>query len=164
MRASSPGGRFSINYEIDSYTHGIKEDLQRPVGGELPWLRFDPEGTEVDPIYDVGAYDGGRSFHKPRMLKFITAQVFQGQTDQSDRGFYNADHLRLTINRHDFENVFPKVVPEVDQFLKDRVKFQGSIFRPSRIYLRGWVADTYTIITMDLIEVMDEEQVNDLPF
>lgn len=165
MRASIPGGRFTADYEIDSYSAGINEDLQRVVGGEIPWWKFDEEATTVDDVYSVGSDDGGGRRYKPhRMLPYIVAQVFQGQTDQSDRGFYNADNLRLSIHMPDFKRVFPNIVPEVDQFLRDRAIFNGKLFRPSRIYLRGRVLDHYTIVTMDLVEVKGEELVNDPQF
>lgn len=164
MRASIQGGRFTTDYEIDSYSRGVNEDLQRMVGGEVPWWTFDPEATEVDDVYTVASADAGRRYTQHRMVPYITAQVFQGQTDQSDRGFYNADNLRLSINRIDFQRIFPNIVPEVDNFLRDRVQFNGKIFRPTRIYLRGRVLDTYTIITMDLIEVRSEELLNDPQF
>ena len=92
------------------------------------------------------------------------AQVFQGQTDQSDLGFYNVDNLRISVNMADFNRVFPNIVPEADNFLKDRTVFNGKVFRPTRIYLRGRVLDRYTIITMDLVQVSPEELVNDPQF
>lgn len=164
MRASNPGGRFTTSYEIDSYTSGIQEDLQRPVGGSLPWWRFDDEETEVDDLYTVGSYDGGRRYRKPRALDFITARLYQGQTHQSDRGAYNADVLSLSVSRKDFEKVFPNVVPDVDNFLPDRAVFQNTIFRPTHFSLRGWVSDYYTIISVEMIEVKGEELVNDPQF
>lgn len=165
MRASIPGGRFTIDYEMDSYSLGIDEELQRTVGGELPWWRFNPDDTEVDPLYDVGSYDGvGRRYDEPRMLKYLVSQVFQGQVDQSDRGYYNADNLRLSVNLADFQRVFPDVVPEADNFLRDRAVFNNTVFRPTRMYLRGLVRDRYTIVTVDLVEVHPEELVNDPQF
>jgi hypothetical protein len=166
MRASIPGGRFSVPYEMDSYSLGIDEELQRTVGGELPWWRFDPDVTGVDEVYTTGSdvESGGRRFKTPRALKYIVAQIFQGQTVQSDRGFYNADNLRLTVNMADFIRVFPDIVPETDSFLRDRAVFNGKAFRPTRVYLRGRVTDRYTIVTMDLVEVKGEELLHDPQF
>ena len=166
MRACVPGGRFTVDYEIDSYSAGINEDLQRPVGGEVPWWKFDEDATQVDDLYGVASdeEDGGRRYKPHRMLPYIMAQVFQGQTDQSDLGFYNVDNLRISVNMADFNRVFPNIVPEADNFLKDRTVFNGTVFRPTRIYLRGRVLDRYTIITMDLVQVSPEELVNDPQF
>ena len=162
MRASHPGGRFTVESEIDRYWDGISEDLQRPVGGEVPWYRFDLSSTTVDDVYDVGA--AGRVWESPRPLKYIVAQVFQGETFQNDRGFYNADVLRLTISMQDILLAFPDFTATADSFLKDRVIFNGKPFRPTRIYQKGRVLDRYTVITMDLIEEKAEENVNDPQF
>lgn len=164
MRASIPGGRFSVNYEMDSYSLGIDEEIQRTVGGELPWWRFDAAATVTDDLYDIGSAYGGRAYLPPRALKYLTAQIFQGQTVQNDRGFYNADNLRLTVNMADFVRVFPSIVPETDSFLRDRAVFNEKVFRPTRVYLRGRVTDRYTIVTMDLVEVKEEELINDPQF
>jgi hypothetical protein len=164
MRGSIPGGRFTVESEIDRYWAGMDEDLQRPVGGEVPWWRYDPQATEVDPIYNVGSEATGRVFRDPIPVKYIVAQVFQGQTFQNDRGFYNADVLRLTMAVPDLLRVFPDIISEVDNYLKDRVMFQDKPFRPSRMYLRGKVLDRYAVVTIDLIEVKEEELVNDDQF
>lgn len=164
MRANHPGGRFTVESEIDRYWAGMDEDLQRPVGGEVPWWRFDPQATEVDPIYNVGSEDIGRRYKDPIQVKYIVAQVFQGQTFQNDRGFYNADLLRLTIAMPDLIRVFPDIMKDVDSYLRDRVMFQDKPFRPSRMYLRGKVLERYAVVTLDLIEVKEEELVNDDQF
>jgi len=165
MRASHPGGRFTVESEIDRYWAGIDEDLQRPVGGELPWFRFNPAATVVDDIYDVGSSSGtGRRWEPARGLKYIVAQVFQGETFQNDRGFYNADVLRITINMADLLRDFPDFPDDPDSFLKDRAIFNEKPFRPTRIYQRGRVLDRYTVITMDLIEEKEEEIINDPQF
>lgn len=158
MRASSPGGRFTIQSEIDRYWAGISEDLQRDAGGSVPWRRYSEADTTVDDVYDTG----GRSWSRPVTLPYITAQVHQGKTSQNERGFYNTDQLRLVVSVADFIRVFPNTVPEVDAFLRDRVTFNGKVFRPERMFLRGLVANRYTLVTMDLIEVMEDESVDDL--
>lgn len=164
MRGSIPGGRFTVESEIDRYWAGMDEELQRTVGGEVPWWRFDATATEVDPVYDVGSEDVGRRYLPSVQVKYIVAQVFQGQTFQNDRGFYNADVLRLTVAAPDMLRTFPDLLTDPDSYLKDRVVFKDKPFRPSRMYLRGLVLDRYAVITLDLIEVKEEELVNDDQF
>lgn len=167
MKASTPGGRFHTNFEVDSILKGIGEDLRRPVGMEVDWWRFDAENTEIDPIYDTGSSGAGsvgRRWQDPFKFPVIVAQVFQGQTMQNDRGFYNTDVLRLTVSMEDVQKFIPTLVPHPDDHMRDRVVYRGSVFRPSRMYLRGQVLTQYTILTIDLIQVVAEEMVNDDQF
>lgn len=166
MRASHPGGRFTVESEIDRIETGISEDLQRPVGGDIPWYLWAPDLTQVDDTYAVSqGVSGGRMWHEPHIdMHYIVAQVFQGGTYQNDRGFVNFDTLRLTINMKDILRDFPFLFDDLDSHLKDRVVYRGKVFRPSRMYLRGQVLDTYTVCTLDLVEVSSAELVNDPQF
>lgn len=158
MRGSEPGGRFTIPSEIDRYKAGIDEDLQNPAGTEVEWWRYDKAGTKVDEVYDVGV---GRHWRGPFPMPVISAHLAQGQTFHTERGFYNADVLRLLINVRDVKRVFPSATLTTDEFLKDRVKFNGKTFRPSTAQMDGLVLTRWTIFKVDLIEVKEEEQYND---
>ena len=158
MRGSEPGGRFSIPSEIDRYLAGIDEDLQNPTGDDVQWWRYDKAGTKLDEIYDVGV---GRHWRGPFPVPVISAHLTQGATFQTERGFYNADVLRLLINVRDLLRIFPHAELEVDEFLKDRVQFNGKTFRPSSAQLEGRVLNRWAIFKVDLIEVKEEEQYND---
>lgn len=143
---------------------GITEDLRRPVGMQVDWWVFDPVSTTVDPIYDVGSSDIGRRWLNPIKVPVIVAQVFQGQTIQDERGLYNADVLRFTMNMGETVSFLPDLITNTDLHNKDRVVYRDGVFRPSRIYLRGQVVTTYTILTVDLVQVKSEELVNDMQF
>lgn len=164
MRGSEPGGRFSVDSELDRILTGMTEDLRRPVGGQVPWWRYDVQGSETDDVYDVGSADTGRRWLPPLNMPFIVAQVFQGESYQNDRGFYNSDVLRLTMNMDDVMRVVPTLVQNPDRHIRDRIVYRGSVFRPSRLYFRGQVLSTYTVLTTDLIQVKPEEMVNDDQF
>jgi hypothetical protein len=164
MRAQQQGGRFTTDYEVASIQRGITEDLRLEVGMEVDWWVWDPVATEVDPLYDVGSAAVGRRWKAPFKFPVIVAQVFQGQTVQNDRGFYNADVLRFTCNMLDVEHVLPDLIPEPDVHYRDRVVYRGGVFRPTKLYLRGQVSNTYTILTIDLNQVKEEELLNDEQF
>lgn len=170
MRGSSPGGRFNIPAEIDRYWAGIDEDLQRPAGGSVPWWRWNPGATVVDPIYDEGSnVSGGREWFSPIPVKFIAVHLGQGATLTTDTGFYNADTIRLIINMADMIRSFPGLEdenddPTTDDLMRDRVEFNGKVFRPVQLAEKGRVLDRYAIMTVDLVEVHSEEMVNDPQF
>lgn len=165
MRASSPKGRFTMDYEVDSIRDGIAEDLERPAGQYIHWYRFDPTATEVDPIYGVGDYGGGRRWVLPGFeVPAISAVIYQGQTIQNERGFYQSDIMRATLNVKDVDALLPGLRTTPDVYYLDRVKYQNEIFTPSRLYLRGHVKNYYTVLTLDFLQVNPEELVNDDQF
>jgi hypothetical protein len=164
MRANHPGGRFSIDYEVNSIDKGIKADLRRPVGMVLDWWVYDPVTSAADSVYDVGSSATGRRWKLPRQIPVLNAQVFQGVTVPNERGFYNADVLRVTAVMSEILDIFPDLVSSPDAHIKDRVVYRSSVYRPTRLYMRGQVVSTYTILTLDLNQVMPEEMVNDDQF
>ena len=164
MRADNPGGRFTVQYEIDSMRRGITADLRRPVGQVLDWWVYDPEATTVDDIYDVGASTGGRMWLEPIKVPTISAVILQGQTVQNERGFYQSDVARFVLNVVDVTKILPGLVYESDQHIRDRFVYRGEVFTPTRFYLRGLVTDQYSVITLDANQVHSEELVNDPQF
>lgn len=159
-----PNGRFTTEFELDGIFRGIRDDLQRRVGMQVQWSVWDAETTEVDDIYNVGSRGVGRRWKEPFFVPVIVAQVFQGQTVQNERGFYNTDVLRLTVSMDDINRVLPNLVKQPDAHIRDRVLYRGSVFSPTRLYLRGQVLTSYTVLTIDLNQVMPEELVNDDQF
>lgn len=164
MRADHPGGRFTIEYEIDSIRNGITADLRRPVGQSLEWWVYDAAATTVDPIYDVGDSDGGRRWKLPIQVPAISAVIFQGQTMENERGFYQSDVARFVLNVADVLRVLPDIVYSPDQHIRDRFVYRREVFTPTRFYLRGLVMDEYAVITMDANQVNAEQLVNDPQF
>jgi hypothetical protein len=163
-RVGQPEGRFTTNFEVDAMFRGMRDDLQRRVGMTVAWSIWDAETTGVDPVYGVGSLDVGRRWQDPIDVPVIVAQVFQGQTSQNDRGFYNTDVLRFTVSMDDINRAIPDLVDHPDRHIRDRVLYRGSVFTPTRLYLRGQVLTSYTVLTIDLNQVMPEEMVNDEQF
>lgn len=164
MRTYEPWGRFQIPYERESILTGIDTEVTHHIGQTVEWWMYDPDATVVDSVYDTGASTGGREWKTPFTLPCVNVSLYQGITVQSDRGFYNTDLLRLTINALDAEKFLPEFSFESDERLKDRVVFRGIVFRPKQIYLKGQLTDEYTIFSVDLLEVNPEEMVNDPQF
>ena len=179
MRGEIREGRFSIKHERASFISGTTKELVRTVGNEVEWWFYDHVNTIVDDIYDVGSSSvyGGRRWNGPIMVPVVNAAIYQGTTSQNDRGFYNTDILRITINMDVIEgglnlngansSTIPqlsKIETNPDHFLLDRVVFRNEVFQPTQIYTRGIVTDQYTLITVECAQVNAEELVNDLQF
>lgn len=167
-RACSPGGRFTTDFETQAIASAIGMDLQRPVGTTIDWWIFDSILTQVDPIYDVGDnvpdYTGGKVWNGPYSLPIVRAIIKQGQTKTSQQGFYNADLLHLTVNATDMEKLLPGIMENPDDLGRHRAVWKNEVWRPFQAQQTGVVAEGFVLLSIDLIQVMPEELVNDPQF
>lgn len=162
MRHSNPGGRFTVPWEQIAIFDGIDGELRSPVGHHVQWIEFDAEASGIDPIYDVADKVTGRRWKEPPIrIPAYAAFIYQGPTMHSDRGFYNTDILRVSVAMDVMERVYPELVWEPDEHIRDRILYRGKIFIPTRIYLRGLLRNAHTIFTVDANQVNEEEFVND---
>ena len=164
MKANEPGGRFDFNYERRSILSGITQDLRRPVGEVVQWWRWDIADTGIDDIYDTGSNTVGRRWYAGIQMPCVNAVIYQGVTLQDERGSYNTDVLRVTMNMEDIETIFPTMPTNPDDFLKDRIIYRNEVFRPTHFYPRGLINGKYTLFTLDANQVNPEEMVNDEQF
>lgn len=165
MRSSDPGGRFSLtHYEPASILDGIDSDLRSPVGQWATWWTWDSEGTDVDPIYDTGQWEGGRKWKDPIRIPTYGAFLAQGMTVQNDRGFYQTDLLRVSLSVANVRRLIPSLLTSPDQHHRDRIVYRDEVFIPTRIYLRGLVRQQYTVVSVDANQVNPEELINDPQF
>lgn len=165
MRGYIQGGRFDADFESDSISAGINQDLQRPVGSNAEWWVFDPDHTTVDAIYDIGADDGtGRRWRGPYDLPIIRAVIKQGSVPTSKEGYFNADTLHLTINAEDVEKITPNVLLNPDLQNRGRIIWLGEVFRPMKVQQSGIIANRFSLVVVECVQVTADELVNDPQF
>lgn len=171
MRAYTPGGRFDSDFDLDSMGDGITADLTNPAGTTAEWWKFDQVNSTKDPVYDVEPLGTGRIWRGPFVIQLVRASITQGATPVTDRGFYNADSLHITLNVDDLINVSPElfndrglVKASVDITNRYRLVWKGQVYRPVKTQQSGQVANRHTIIAIDLIQLMPDELVNDFQF
>jgi hypothetical protein len=147
---------------------GVDTDLKNPVGTSALWYIYDAVNTVLDPIYDVGqdvtGGVGGKRWTGPFNIPVVKALIDQGQARTSSVGFYNADTLHLTFNIEDVAKYAPNIIIRPDTNNRDRVVWRGQVYRPFSIQERGIIADRFTILSVDCIQVMPEEMINDTQF
>ena len=163
-RAYTPGGRFDADFETDLLQDGVDQDLKNPVGTHALWYVYDPVSSTKDPIYDTGGIDVGRMWKGPYKLPVVRAVIKQGLVNQSERGFYNTDTLHLTLNSRDIDKIDPGVVGNPDLQNRGRVVWKNEVFRPFGVQQRGIIAERFTLIVVDCIQLAPDEMVNDAQF
>lgn len=172
MRGSNVQGRFNIDYEGKSMYEAIAEDVGGTVGVEVDWFRWQTEyfqenyTTIVDHIYDVGssADGGGRRWERPFKMPAVMAQLIRSTNVMNPRGFYVTDTLRLVLNSGDAMRLLPSLLTDPSSHIKDRVVYRGEVFVPTRVLPRGSFGNRYSVVTVDLNQLNDEELVNDPQF
>ena len=179
MRGEQRIGRFTIDHERQSIITGTSKEIVRTVGNVIEWWFYDPVNTIVDDIYDVGSSlsDGGRRWTGPIQVPVVNSTLYQGMTAQNDRGFYNTDILRITLNMDvitggtNLQGSNASTIPQLskietnpDHYLLDRIVFRNEVFYPHQIFPRGIITSKYTLITIECIQVNPEELVNDMQF
>jgi hypothetical protein len=164
MRAHTPGGRFDADFETDAILDGMDWDLRNPVGTTAEWYVFDPQNSEKDPIYDTSSSTGQRVWLGPYKIPVVRAIIKQGQVSQSERGLYNTDTLHLTLNARDVEEVHPGVIQNPDLQNRGRIVWRNQVYRPFGVQERGIIAERFTLIVVDCIQIASEEMINDPQF
>ena len=164
MKAYTPGGRFDMEFETNDILAGINADLQRPVGTNADWWIFDPVNSVTDAVYDVGDIDGGRRWTGPFEIPVIRSVITQGKVYQNERGYYNMDTLHLTLHAEDIEKIHAGVIENPALQNRGRIVWRNQVYRPIGVQERGIIGNRFTLIVVDLIQVMPEEMVNDPQF
>lgn len=161
-------GRFDVAYEFSDITDGIQRELTNVVGNLCQWWVFDQTATVKDPIYDVGDTGdpsiGGRRWKSPVTIPVYSAFWNHGTVMQSDRGYYNTDVLRLSFNRKDAIDKIPDLFSSPDLHAKDRIVYEGQVYRPTNLQPRGLLVRDYLIASISLHQIMPDEMVNDDQF
>ena len=178
MRGENRQGRFNIPHERDSIISGTTKEMVNTVGNVIEWWFYDELNTLVDPIYDTGDNtNGGRLWIGPTLVPVINTSIMQGVTAQNDRGFYNTDILKITINidmvedhrRHygKSADTYPNLTQmeiNPDVYLRDRVIFRNEVWTPTQVSPLGLITDRYTVMSITCNQVNAEELVNDTQF
>jgi hypothetical protein len=158
-------GRFDDRYELRAIFEGMQEDLQEFIGQYIPWFRYDAEHSVIDPIYDVGAEDGGRVFKKPFLLPVIGVDLEEGVEVNTGQGSYTTDVCHLVVSYDQAEKAGLRGMSKNWRlYLGDRFVYNDTVFQVRNIQVRGPVREHYEVLGIDGWQVNAEELVNDPDF
>lgn len=171
MRAYTPGGRFTTDFELNEVGDGITYDATNPFGTHAELWMYNQTLSVKDDIYDVEPVGAGRVWDGPLELDIISASLKQGGVPANPRGFYSADELKLTVNIDDLFEVVPSLFvergmakPKISDADRYRLVWMGQVFRPVSTQLEGYINDRGTIVVLNCLQVMPDEMVNDVQF
>lgn len=156
-------GRFSVDYETNEIMAGIRGWVEG-FGDFFDYYRFDRQDSVSDDVYDEGTGIGKRYLLTP-MVPAIHVVHREGGTEDVDTGWYYNDDLHITASYDMLAKIgLKKMDLDTGSYLKDRIQYDGKIFRVTSISVLGQVQRRDIIVTFDATQVKPDELVDDAQF
>lgn len=157
-------GRFSVGFEDRRIAEGLRA-WQSQYGDFLDYFRFLRDESAVDPVFDE-ASGVGRVYNGPIVLPCLHVVHAQGGGLAGDtEGFYSTDGLRATCSFTQFTRT-GMGIPDLrnEKYLRDRVVYDGKVFRITRLSALGQIQRADLIIGIEAAQVNADELSDDLQF
>jgi hypothetical protein len=156
-------GRFDVDFETNDIHRSIRGN-QSVSGDEVRWYRFLREESEMHDIYDQGVATG-RIYDGPYLVPAWRVTLVEGLSQQNDTGFYFNNDLHVTLSWSTLERLgFTMMDIEHQRYLKDRIVYNGYVFRVSNVQVLGQVQQRDIIASVEATHVKPDEMVNDTQF
>lgn len=156
-------GRWPATREVELVYEAMRG--WRDVSGDwLDYYRFNPNSTQIDPIYDE-ATGQGRVYYPPVRVPSLHVVLIRGENENTDTGFYYNDTLSATIAFDQFvETGMDYADLLTGNFLKDRIYYNQKIFRVVQIQPEGKIQQRPTIVQIDATQLRPDELIDDQEF
>ncbi len=156
-------GRFSETYEVNEI-HGALSGHQHNFGDYVEWYRFLAEDSATHDIYDEGT-GVGRIYADPIRIPVIHATHQESPVDNRPEGWYFNDVLHVTASFSQLvRSGLPRLDLETPTYLKDRLVYDGRVFRITDISVVGQIKQRDIIVGIDATQVKPDEMANDSQF
>ena len=157
-------GRFDSDFETGEIHRGLRGHQSAQIGDEVQYYRLDFEHSQMDDLYDEGT-GYGRVYHPPVDLPCLHVTHDEGENQDTDTGFYFNDNLYITAS---FDQVYRTGLTLMDiehqRFLKDRILYDGRVFRVTQIHILGQIQTRDIVVSIEGTQVKPDEMVNDPQF
>jgi len=157
-------GRFDSDFETAEIHRGLRGHQASQVGDQVDYYRFDFANSQMDDLYDEGA-GLGKVYHPPVVLPCLHVTHDEGDNQDTDTGFYFNDNLYITAA---FDQVYRTGLTLMDiehqRFLKDRLVYDGRVFRVTQIHILGQIQTRDIVVSIEATQVKPDEMVNDPQF
>lgn len=157
-------GRFDSDFETQEIHRGLRGYQNAQAGDEIAYYRFDRANSEMDDVYDEG-FGEGKVYHPPVDLQVLHVTHDEGENQDTDKGFYFNDSLYITAS---FDQLYRAGLTfqdiQHDGYLKDRIQYDGRIFRVQQIHILGQIEKRDIVVSIEATQVKPDELVNDPMF
>jgi hypothetical protein len=144
--------------DIQSAYHGMKL-AQVDQGQWVHWFRYNQTASTSHPVYDTGPL---RVWYPSITLPVWVGEYQRAGRNFDDDGLYLVDRVHVICS---YDAFFHTTMPDPDPYgndhLRDRVAFDGHIFRVDTFLPRGRAASYFLTISIDLTEVAQSDLAED---
>lgn len=156
-------GRFSMDLETNEIEGAIR-GRQNLAGDQILYFRYDSEDSHIDPVYDEGD-SGGRVFIGPIPVPVMHATHEEGRAEQRPEGFYYNDNLHVVAGYIMLKRLgLTDMDIQHQTYLKDRIFYDGRVFRVLNLQVLGQVQRRDIIVTADATQMQPDEYTGDTAF
>jgi len=156
-------GRFSETHEINEIADALR-GTQSAWGDQVEWYHFLRDASRMDDIYDEGAHVG-RVYDGPTPIPVLHVAHTEGMSDDTPQGFYVNDALQITASYEQLTRAgMTWLDRETPAYLKDRLVYDGRVFRVTAINIVGQVRQRDVIVGIEATQCKPDELVGDYQF
>lgn len=152
-----------MDYETNEI-EGALRGRQDLAGDQIEYYRFSKEDSQTDDLYDEGA-GVGRVFDGPIPVPVMHATHEEGPAEQRNEGFYYNDNIHVTAG---FTMLRRTGLTDMDlqsqSYLKDRIVYDGRVFRVLDIKVLGQIQRRDIIVAIDATQMRPDEMTGDPQF
>lgn len=144
--------------DIQSAYEGMKL-AQLDQGEWVHWFRYNQAASTSHPVYDTGPT---RVWYPAITLPVWLGEYSRASKNIDDDGLYLVDKVHV-ICSYDafFHTTMPDPDPHYNNHLRDRVGYDGHIFKVDMFLPKGRVASYFLTISIDLTELAQSEMAED---
>lgn len=157
-------GRFSVDFETQEIYKGLR-DWQRQTGDQAEYFRFAYDQSNKDPVYGEATGPGGRVFFGPLLIPALHVVHTESAVEEMPEGFTYHDKVHVTASFDMLKKVgLDKQDIETQNYLKDRIIYDGKVFRVYNVQILGQIQQKDIIVTFDGTQLRPEDMMNDIQF
>lgn len=158
------GGRFSRVLEEQQISGALRGFQNAQIEDSITYYRNWPEHSQTHAVYDEPT-GTGIAFHPPVDLPVLHATHNEGGNQDTETGFYFVDDLYATLSFSQFtrSGLLGADIRSQD-YLKDRVEYDGKLFRVTQIHITGQISQTDFMVALEGAQMKSDEYILDPQF
>jgi hypothetical protein len=159
-------GRFDTRTEVAEVENALRGFQGSQIEDSVDYFRFDRSASAVDDVFDEG-FGMGLVFQPSVDLPVLHATHTEGGqgNGENNSGFYFGDTIYVTTTYDLFSRTgLTQADVHHERYIKDRIVYDGLVFRVQSINILGQVDRRDTIVSFEGSQVKPDELSNDPQF